>query len=83
MLECKLRMNLQKVESLALLYMSIYPFVLNMIFLWKFHDTQIARGTKNVKKQGLFMVCKNTFQDLEQIALTPYMVLLVMYLCYL
>jgi len=27
------------------------------------------------------MVCKYTFQDLEQIVLTPYMELLVLYLC--
>jgi len=77
MLECKLGMNLQKVESLALLYMLIYPLVLNVNFLWTFHDTQITRCTKNVEKQGCFMVCKNTFQDLEQIILTPYMELLV------
>ena len=48
MLECKLGLNLQNVESLAVLYLSIYPLVLNMNFLWTFHDTQITRCIKNV-----------------------------------
>ena len=32
---------------------------------------------KMLRNEGCFMVCKNTFQDLEQIILTPYMELLV------